>query len=65
MITREKSKYCFATLAERKSNYFIAVLLPDRKKEHVAPTIIKVLKEFPDEILKTITFDREKEFSGY
>lgn len=62
---QEKKQILFVTLAERKSSYYIAVLLPDRKEEHITPVIIKVLKEFPDEMLKTITFDREKEFSGY
>ena len=29
------------------------------------PAIIKALKQFPKELVKTITFDRGKEFSGY
>ena len=62
---KRKSNYCFVTLAERKSRYYIAILLPDRKEEHVTPTIIKALKAFPDELVKTITFDRGKEFAGY
>ena len=52
-------------MPEWKSRYHIALLLPDIKEEHVTPTIIKALKEFPDELVKTITFDREKEFAGY
>ena len=62
---KRKSKYCFVTLAERKSRYYIAVLLPDRKEEHVTPAIIDALKEFPSDMVKTITFDRGKEFAGY
>lgn len=62
---KRKSKFCFVTLAERKSRYYIAILLPDRKEEHVTPAIINALKEFPDEMVKTITFDRGKEFAGY
>lgn len=53
------------TLAERKSRYYIAILLPDRKEEHVSSAIIKTLKKFPDDLVKTITFDRGKEFAGY
>ena len=62
---KRKSKYCFVTLAERKSRYYIAILLPDRKEKNVTSAIIKALKEFPDEMVKTITFDRGKEFAGY
>lgn len=62
---KRKSKYCFVTLAERKSRYYIAILLPNRKEENVTPAIINALKEFPAEQVKTITFDRGKEFAGY
>ena len=33
--------------------------------EHVTPAIIKALKTFPNEMVKTITFDRGKEFARY
>ena len=62
---KRKSKYCFVTLVERKSRYYIAILLPDRKKEHVTPAIIEALKKLPADLVKTITFDRGKEFAGY
>lgn len=52
-------------MAERKSRYDIALLLPDRKEEHETSAIIATLKNFLDELVKTITFDREKEFAGY
>lgn len=52
-------------LSERRSRYYIAILLPDRKEEHVTSAIIEALKGFPDELVKTITFDRGKEFAGY
>jgi IS30 family transposase len=60
-----KSKYCFVTLAERKSRYYIAVLVPDRKAEHVTQAIINALSKMPNDLVKTITFDRGKEFAGY
>jgi IS30 family transposase len=62
---QRKSNYCFVTLAERKSRYYIAILVPDRKAEHVTPAIINALKGFDSDLVKTITFDRGKEFSGY
>lgn len=62
---KRKSKYCFVTLVERVSRYYIAILVPSRTSENVTPAIINALKDFPDELVKTITFDRGKEFSGY
>ena len=58
-----KSKTCFATLTERKTRYYIAVKIPDRKGETMAKAIISVLSEFPKEAVKTITCDRGSEFS--
>ena len=49
---KRKSKYCFVTLAERKSRYYIALLLPDRKEEYVTSAIIENLKKFPMNSLK-------------
>lgn len=62
---KRKSKYCFVTLAERKSRYYIAILVENRKSENVTPAIINALKDFPKDLRKTITFDRGKEFSGF
>ena len=58
-----KSKTCFATLAERKTRYYIAVKIPDRKGETMAKAIISALSEFPKEAVKTITCDRGSEFA--
>ena len=60
-----KSKVCFVTLAERKSRFYIAIKVPSRKSKYVTPAIINALKQFPSELVKSITFDRGKEFSGY
>lgn len=62
---KRKSGYCFVTLAERKSRYYIAILVENRKSENVTPAIINALKDFPKELVKTITFDRGKEFSEF
>lgn len=59
------TKNCFVTLAERKSRYYIAIPVPDKKAEHVSDAIIETLKTLPKELVKTITFDRGKEFSKY
>ena len=59
-----KSSVCFVTLAERKSRFYIAIKVPSRKECYVTPAIIEALKQFPSELVKTITFDRGKEFAG-
>ena len=60
-----KSKACFATFAERKTRYYIAVKMPDRKAATMAKTIIQTLSEFPSELVKTITCDRGTEFANW
>ena len=58
-----KSKTCFATLAERKARYYIAVKIPDRMGETMAKTMISALSKFQKGTVKTITCDRESEFT--
>lgn len=60
-----KSKACFATFAERKTRYYIAVKMPDRKAATMAKTIIQTLSEFPPELVKSITCDRGTEFANW
>lgn len=60
-----KSKVCFATLAERKTRFYIAVKMPDRKADTMATTVIRTLSEFPPELVKTITCDRGTEFANW
>lgn len=60
-----KSKTCFVTLAERKARFYLAIKVPDRTSASVTPAIINALKNYPSDQVKTITFDRGKEFSGY
>ena len=60
-----KSKYCFVSLAERKTRLYLVKWIPDRKEETVTNAIIELLKDFPSEAVKTITCDRGKEFAGW
>lgn len=62
---QRKSSACFVTLVERVSRYYIAILVPNRKRETVTKAIIQRLETFPSDLVKTITFDRGKEFAGY
>lgn len=60
-----KSKACFATLAERKTRYYIAVWMPDRKADTMENAIVKALSNLPNEMVKTITCDRGSEFANW
>ena len=60
-----KSKSCFATLAERKTRFYIAVKIPDRKAETMAAAIVSALRDVPSELVKSITCDRGSEFANW
>lgn len=60
-----KSKVCFATLAERKTRFYIAIKMPDRKADTMANAVIQALSSFPNELVKTITCDRGAEFANW
>lgn len=53
------------TLADRKSHLYIAIKVADRTATVVVSVIIDALNDFSDELVKTITFGRGKEFSTY
>ena len=56
---------CFATLAERKTRFYIAIKMPNRNTETMAKTIMEALSEFTNDAVKTITCDRETEFANW
>ena len=60
-----KSKACFATLAERKTRYYIAVKIPDRRAESMENALVSILSQFPPSLVKTITCDRGPEFANW
>lgn len=60
-----KSKSCFITLVERKSRFFKAIKSPNRHADVVARLIIDYLKQYPSELVKTITTDNGKEFAEW
>ncbi|RGQ35442.1 IS30 family transposase, partial [[Clostridium] leptum] len=60
-----KSKACFATLAERKTRYYIAVKIPNRRAETMENAIVSVLSAFPPQLVKIITCDRGTEFANW
>lgn len=62
---RGKTKTCFATLAERKTRYYIAIKIPNRNGETMAKAVIAALSQLPQGAVKTITCDRGSEFSHW
>lgn len=60
-----KSKACFVTLAERKTRYYIALKLPDKKAATVEEGIVKLLSQFPPQLVKSITCDRGTELANW
>ena len=56
---------CFATLAERKTRFYIAVKIPDRRAETMENALVSVLSVFPSQLVKTITCDRGTEFANW
>lgn len=62
---RGKSKVCFATLAERKARFYIAIKMPNRNADTMEKTIIAALSEFSSEAVKSITCDRGTEFANW
>ena len=60
-----KSKACFATLAERKTRFYIAMKIPDRRAKTMENAIVSMLSSFPPQLVKTITCDRGAEFANW
>ena len=65
MNGRGKSKARFAALAERKTRFYIAVKMPDRRAETMENATVSVLSAFPPRLVKTITCDRGAEFANW
>ena len=53
------------TLVERKGDWLRAVPVPSRKADVVAEAVTKALKDVPQELRKTITFDNGSEFARH
>ncbi len=60
-----KSKTCFATLAERKTRFYIAIKIPNRNSQTMAAAIVQALSKLPNGAVKTITCDRGSEFAAW
>ena len=56
---------CIATLVERHSRYVMLVKLDNKKTETVVSALIKQSKQLPDELYKSLTWDRGTEMKGH
>ena len=54
-----------ATLVERHTRYVMLIKVSDRKTEIVIDALIKHSKRLPDELYKSLTWDRGKELSDH
>ena len=62
---RGKSKGCVATFVERKTRWYVAVKMPIRSAESMESVIRALHSRLPEQVFKTATTDRGKEFSCY
>ncbi len=63
--SRGKSKSCLITLVERVSRFTLAILVKNRTTKVINKNVSYYLSILPKNIVKTITFDRGKEFSNW
>ena len=62
----EGSNYsCIATLVERHSRYVMLVKLQNKKTETVIAALIKQARKLPDELYKSLTWDRGTEMKAH
>jgi len=64
LIAGSKNSY-IATLVERHTRYVMLMKVADRKTETVINALIKHSKRLPDELYKSLTWDRGKELSDH
>ena len=63
--SRDKSKGCLATFAERKSRFYIDLKMPNRSKDSMLSVVNQLIQSLPKEALKSFTPERGKEFDCY
>jgi IS30 family transposase len=64
LIAGSKNSY-IATLVERHTRYVMLMKVDDRKTETVINALIQHSKRLPDELYKSLTWDRGKELSDH
>lgn len=63
---KRKSKGCFATFAEMKTRFYVAIKMLDRSKDSMYKAIEQLVSSgLPKKVFKSFTSDRGKEFACY
>lgn len=65
VYSRGKSKVCISTFVERKSRFLIVQVMKNRKSLIFNFHCLNAFKDIPNNLIKTFTIDRDKEFEGY
>lgn len=65
VLSRGRSKGCFATFVELKTRFYVAIKMEDRSKDSMLKSIRQLMTGIPKEAFKSFTSDRGKEFSGW
>lgn len=60
-----KNKSFIATLVERHSRYVMLVKLKDKRSDTVVSALIKQARKLPDELYKSLTWDRGSEMTNH
>ncbi|MBB6020600.1 IS30 family transposase [Paenibacillus sp. JGP012] len=60
-----EKKGCVATLIERKTRLYTAILMPDRTALSMEIALGVAISQYPTGTFLTATVDRGKEFAGY
>jgi IS30 family transposase len=59
------NKTCIATLVERHTRYVLLARLDNKKTQTVVDALIKQAHKLPDELYKSLTWDRGTEMTGH
>lgn len=65
VVGKHGTKPCFVTLLERNSRFYLAGFMPNRTTEVVCSKIIELTNDIPKRFIRTITMDRDKEFTNW
>ncbi len=64
LLSGSRNSY-IVTLVERHTRYVMLAKIPSRDTQTVIPALIKQAKKFPDELYKSLTWDRGKELADH
>lgn len=54
-----------ATIVERATRFTLFGYVPDKRADHVAPTLTELMSAIPETLRETLTLDNGKEFAAF